>query len=103
LVVRDRRHLSYDGIVIPILVINPTSGEFESEPEIVTRGFIPEEDTGDRIGQLKRLVEETVNAASHEERIDFAVIKEKVRLALKRFIQKDTGRRPMILPVVIEV
>jgi ribonuclease J len=103
MVVRDRRHLSYDGIVIPILVINPTSGEFESEPEIVTRGFIPEDDTADMIGQLKRLVEETVKAASHEERIDFAVIKEKVRLALKRFIQKDTGRRPMILPVVIEV
>jgi ribonuclease J len=103
MVVRDRRHLSYDGIVIPILVINPTSGEFESEPEIVTRGFIPEEDTEDRVGQLKRLVEETVSAASHEERIDFAVIKEKVRLALKRFIQKETGRRPMILPVVIEV
>jgi ribonuclease J len=103
LVVRDRRHLSYDGIVIPILVINPTSGEFESEPEIVTRGFIPEDDTSDRLDQLKRLVEETVNAASHEERIDFAVIKEKVRVALKRFIQKDTGRRPMILPVVIEV
>jgi ribonuclease J len=103
LVVRDRRHLSYDGIVIPIIVINPTSGEFESEPEIVTRGFIAEEDTGDKIGQLKRLVEETVNSASHEERIDFAVIKEKVRAALKRFIQKDTGRRPMILPVVLEV
>jgi ribonuclease J len=103
MVVRDRRHLSYDGIVIPIIVINPTSGEFESEPEIVTRGFIPEEDNGDRIGQLKRLVEETVNTASHEERIDFAVIKEKVRVALKRFIQKDTGRRPMILPVVVEV
>src|SRR5215216_1474742 len=103
MVVRDRRHLSYDGIVIPILVINPTSGEFESEPEIVTRGFIPEDDTADRVGQLKRLIEETVKGASHEERIDFAVIKEKVRLALKRFIQKDTGRRPMILPVVIEV
>jgi ribonuclease J len=103
LVVRDRKHLSYDGIVIPIVVINPTSGEFESEPEIVTRGFIPEEDTGDMIGQLKRLIEETVKAASHEERIDFAVIKEKVRVALKRFIQKDTGRRPMILPVVLEV
>jgi ribonuclease J len=103
MVVRDRKHLSYDGIVIPIVVINPTSGEFESEPEIVTRGFIPEEDTGDMIGQLKRLIEETVKAASHEERIDFAVIKEKVRVALKRFIQKDTGRRPMILPVVLEV
>ena len=44
-----------------------------------------------------------VTGASHEERIDYAVIKEKIRLALKRFIQKRTGRRPMIIPVVVEV
>jgi ribonuclease J len=103
MVVRDRKHLSYDGMVVPIVAINPTSGEFESEPEIVTRGFIHEEDGSEMIADLKRIIEETVNTASHEERIDYAVIKEKVRLALKRFIQKQTGRRPMILPVVIEV
>jgi ribonuclease J len=55
------------------------------------------------IAELKRIVEETVTASSHEERIDYAVIKEKIRLALKRFIQKQTGRRPMIIPVVVEV
>ncbi|HEX8091201.1 MAG TPA: ribonuclease J [Blastocatellia bacterium] len=103
MVVRDRKHLSYDGVLVPIVTINPTSGEFEAEPEIVTRGFIHEEDSGEMILTLKRLIEDTVNTASHEERIDFAVIKEKVRLALKRFIQKETGRRPMILPVVLEV
>ena len=55
------------------------------------------------LGELKRIVEETVNGASHEERIDYAIIKEKIRVALKRFIQKGTGRRPMIIPVVVEV
>jgi ribonuclease J len=103
LVVRDRKHLSYDGIVVPIVAINPTSGELESEPEVVTRGFVHEEDSSELLGDLKRLVEETVNGAAHEERIDYAVIKEKIRLALKRFIQKATGRRPMIIPVVVEV
>jgi ribonuclease J len=103
LVVRDRKHLSYDGIVVPIATINPTSGELESEPEIVTRGFIHEEDSEQILTDLKRIVEETVHNASHEERIDHAVIKEKIRLGLKRFIQKSTGRRPMIIPVVIEV
>jgi ribonuclease J len=103
LVVRDRKHLSYDGIVVAIVAINPTSGELESEPEVVTRGFIHEEDSSEMLGDLKRLIEETVNAAGHEERIDYAVIKEKIRLALKRFIQKATGRRPMIIPVVVEV
>jgi ribonuclease J len=103
IVVRDRKHLSYDGIVVPIATINPTSGELESDPEIVTRGFIHEEDSEDMLADLKKIVEETVHNAGHEERIDHAVIKEKIRLALKRFIQKSTGRRPMIIPVVIEV
>lgn len=103
LVVRDRKHLSYDGIVLAIVAINPTSGELESEPEVVTRGFIHEEDSGEMLTELKQLVSATVSSAGHEERIDYAVIKEKIRIALKRFIQKSTGRRPMIIPVVVEV
>src|SRR6266404_1817782 len=103
LVVRDRKHLSYDGIVLAIVAINPTSGELESEPEVVTRGFVHEEDSGEMLAELKQLVSETVSTAGHEERIDYAVIKEKIRVALKRFIQKSTGRRPMIIPVVVEV
>jgi ribonuclease J len=103
MVVRDRKHLSYDGVVLPIVVINPTSGEIESEIEVVTRGFIPEADADEIVEELKRIVESTVTGASHEERTDYAVIKEKIRLALKRFIQKRTGRRPMIIPVVVEV
>lgn len=103
MVVRDRKHLSYDGIVLPIVALNPTSGEIESEPEIVTRGFIHEEDSAKLIAELKRIVNETISSAAHEERIDYGVIKEKVRLALKRYIQKTTGRRPIIIPVVVEV
>jgi len=103
LVVRDRKHLSYDGIVLAIVAINPTSGELESEPEVVTRGFIHEEDSGEMLAELKQLVAETVSMAAHEERIDYAVIKEKIRVSLKRFVQKSTGRRPMIIPVVVEV
>jgi ribonuclease J len=103
LVVRDRKHLSYDGIVLPIVTINPTSGELESDPEVVTRGFIHEEESTELLAELRQLVADTVTNASHEERTDYAVIKEKIRISLKRFIQKSTGRRPMIIPVVVEV
>jgi ribonuclease J len=103
LVVRDRKHLSYDGIVVAIVAINPTSGELESEPEIVTRGFVHEEDSSEMLSELRQIVEATVTTAAHEERIDYAVIKEKIRVDMKRFIQKETGRRPMIIPVVVEV
>ncbi|HLG15991.1 MAG TPA: ribonuclease J [Blastocatellia bacterium] len=105
IVVRDRKHLSYDGVVVAIVAINPTSGELESEPEIVTRGFIHEDDpgAGELLTNLKLRVEEVIGGATHEELIDYAVIKEKLRVGLKRFIQKSTGRRPMIMPVVVEV
>jgi ribonuclease J len=103
MVIRDRKHLAYDGIVVAIVAINPQSGDLESEPELVTRGFIHEEDSGEMLTDLKKLVEQTVITATHEEQIDCAVIREKIRVALKRFIQKATGRRPMIIPVVVEV
>jgi len=61
------------------------------------------EDSFTKRTELKTLVEETVTGASLEERTDYGVIKEKIRLALKRYIQKATGRRPMIIPVVVEV
>ena len=88
---------------MPVIAINPTTGELESDPEIVTRGFIDEAEQSDFLSEMKQVVEQIVNEASHEERIDHSVIKEKTRLALKRLIQKKTGRRPMILPVVVEV
>jgi ribonuclease J len=103
IVIRDRRHLAYDGILVPIVAINPTSGEMESEPEIVTRGFIDQKDSINLIRDIKQIVSATVATASHEERTDWGVIKEKIRSDLKRYIQKQTGRRPMIIPVVIEV
>ncbi len=102
-VVRDRKHLSYDGVLVPIVAINPSSGELETEPEVVTRGFIHEDDPDGLLNEIKVLVEQTVGTASHEERIDYAVMKEKIRVALKRFIQKKIGRRPVIIPVVLEV
>ena len=100
MVVRDRRHLSYDGIVIPVVAVNPTSGALESEPEIIARGF---SDGGEMLATLRKAVEQTVTSASHEERIDRLVLQEKIRLALKRIIKKETGSQPMILPVVLDV
>ncbi len=102
-VVRDRKNLSYDGVVAAIVTINPKSGELESQPEIVTRGFVDAEGRPEFIETLESLVEATVKGASHEARIDAAVMQEEIRLALKRFIKKNSGRQPMILPVVLEI
>jgi ribonuclease J len=103
LVIRDRKHLAYDGIVLPIVAINKTSGELESAPEVVQRGLAVSDDGNGFLSKARTIVGETVAGATHEERVDWALIKEKIRLDLKRYIQKETGRRPMIIPVVLEI
>lgn len=103
LVLRDRKHLAYDGIVLPIVAINKTSGELESAPEVIQRGLALSDDGAGFLQKARVLLGETVENASHEERVDWAVIKEKIRLELKRYIQRETGRRPMIIPVVLEI
>ena len=103
LVLRDRKHLAYDGIVLPIVAINKTSGELESAPEIVQRGLALGDDGTEFLNKARVIIGQTIARASHEERVDWAVIKEKIRLDLKRYIQRETGRRPMIIPVVLEI
>lgn len=103
LVLRDRKHLAYDGIVLPIVAINKASGELESAPEVIQRGLAISEDNVEFLVRARTVVAETIANASYAERTDWAVIKEKVRLELKRHIQRETGRRPMIIPVVLEI
>jgi ribonuclease J len=99
LVVRDRRILSEDGIVLAILAINKRIGKVEREPEIVMRGF----GGADITEQAREVVLKTLDSLSGEQRTDYGMVKEKVRVELKRLIQKSTGKRPMIIPVILEI
>jgi ribonuclease J len=101
LVIRDRRHLSEDGIVLPIIAINKLSGRVESTPEIVTRGFA----VGDNglMDGARQVVMQTLEQSSEEEKGDYGVIKEKIRADLKRYISKQTQKRPLIMPVILEI
>ncbi len=101
LVIKDRMHLSEDGIVLPIIAINKLTGRVEAAPEIVMRGFAASED-----GFLERardIIVKTLEESSDEEKGDYGVIKEKIRQDLKRFISKSTQRRPLIMPVILEI
>jgi ribonuclease J len=101
LVIRDRRHLSEDGIVLPIIAINKRTGMLENAPEIVMRGMaIAEEGL---IAEARQTVQRTLDGSSDEEKADYGVIKEKIRNDLKRYIQKSTSRRPLIMPVILEI
>jgi ribonuclease J len=102
MVVRDRRHLSSDGIVVPVIVLDRQTGRIESAPEIVTRGFVDAADR-DLLDEAGRLLVETMEARPSEERLDPELTKERVRLELRRFFKKRTQRRPMVIPVLMEV
>ncbi len=99
LVIRDRRVLSEDGIVLAVLAINKRTGKVEREPEMVMRGFGGADITED----ARNVVLRTLDGLTSEEKSDYGMVKEKVRVELKRMIQKTTGRRPLIMPVILEI
>jgi ribonuclease J len=101
-VVRERKHLSEDGVVVPIIAIDKHTGKLESQPEIVSRGFMSDNGS-DLVSAARDVVLRTINTSNAEERADWSVIKEKIRVDLKRFINKQTSKRPLILPVILEV
>jgi ribonuclease J len=101
LVIKDRRHLSEDGFVLPIIAINKLTGRVEISPEIVTRGFSGGENGF--IDEVRNVVVQTLGQSSDEERADYGVIKEKIRADLKRYISKQTQKRPLIMPVILEI
>jgi ribonuclease J len=99
LVIRDRRILSEDGIVLAVLAINKRTGKVERAPELVMRGF----GAADISDQARETVLKTLDGLSAEQKSDYGMVNEKVRVELKRLIQKSTGRRPLIMPVILEI
>ena len=103
LIIKDRRHLSEDGIVLPIIAINKLTGRVESAPEIVMRGFAAAGAENGLISEARNIIMQTLEQSTEEEKRDWGVIKEKIRQDLKRFIVKNTARRPLIMPVILEI
>jgi ribonuclease J len=101
-VLRDRRHLAEDGLVVPVVAINKQTGALEGVPDIITRGFVME-DSPALLADGARVLGEVVEHASIEERTDQGLIKEKLRVELRRFFRKRSGRRPFVLPVIMEI
>jgi ribonuclease J len=105
--VRARKQLAFDGVITPVLTINEKSGKLESTPEIVARGVVGTDgangDGGAFMKKMQSVVTEAVKNASAAERGDTSLLKERVRLELKRYVQKETGSRPVIVPVVVQV
>ncbi len=102
-VIRDRRHLAEEGIVLPVLAIDKRTGKLEGTPEIVSRGFAPAGDGSEVIEQARQVVLRTLETSTPEERTDWGVMKEKIRTDLRRFLVRQTARHPLIVPVILEL
>ncbi|MEO8727427.1 MAG: ribonuclease J, partial [Acidobacteriaceae bacterium] len=104
IIIKDRKHLSEDGFVLPIIAINKLNGRVEGIPEIVFRGFnVGGPDASQFLASARSIVQKTIEESSQEETSDYGVIKEKIRADLKRHIVKNTAKRPLIMPVILEI
>ncbi len=102
-VVRDRRHLAEDGIVLPVLAISKANGKLQNEPEIITSGFVNPMMADGLMARARQVVRDSVANAGREESGDWSLIKERIRRDLRKYLQQQTNKRPLILPVILEV
>jgi ribonuclease J len=102
-VIGDRQRLSEEGVVLAVVVIDKSSGAMKGAPELVIRGHVQENEGVDFLSEARRMVVDTFDECTVEERADPAVVTENIRAALKRYFRKGAGTRPMIVPVVIDI
>ncbi len=103
IVLRDRKQLSQDGIMIVVVTINKESGEIVAGPDIVSRGFVYVRESERLIENAREKVNEALDICSKRNISEWAVIKAQVREKLGKHLFEKTGRRPMILPIIVEV
>jgi len=103
MVLRDRRRLAHDGIVIVILAIEKLTGSIVSGPDIISRGFIFEDASQEVINDVKELVYTTLKGLDSEMIADKSLVQAKIRSVLKKYLRNTMERMPMIMPIIYEV
>ena len=102
-VLRDRKHLAQDGMIVVCINISSQDGELVSGPDIITRGFIYVKESEELMDELRGVVLEAVDRCSRKRIRDYATIKSAIKNDLSGYLFKTTKRNPMILPVIMEV
>jgi ribonuclease J len=103
-VLRDRRHLAGDGVIVAVVAISRHTGTLAGRPEVVARGFVVDEgDAESLFTGAETVIAECIEASSLEERTDQGLMTEKLRTELRRFFKRRSGRRPLVLPVLMEI
>ena len=103
MVLRDRRRLAHDGIVLILIGIEKLTGAITSGPDIISRGFVFEDASQDVINDVKELVINTLRELGPEVVSDKSLIQAKIRSVLKKYLRNTMERKPMIMPIIFEV
>jgi ribonuclease J len=102
-VLRDRKHLAADGLVVPVIAINGQTGALEQAPELITRGLAIDARHDAVLKDAPAHLTRTIGDTPLEERTDPGLLKEHIRAELQGMFRRRVGRRPLVLPVVMQV
>ena len=102
-VLRDRKHLAQDGMIVVIVNLSSEDGSLVTGPDIITRGFIYVKESEDMMRELKDVVMATLNQCANDKMTDWASLKSSIKGDLSAHLYKKTKRNPMILPVISEI
>ncbi len=102
-VLKDRKLLSEDGLFTVVMVLNKRTGEMMAPPEVLSRGFVYVKDSEELINGAKAIVAELAAQFAKAHRSEWSSIKNNIRSSLRNYLYKETGRRPMILPISIDI
>ena len=103
IVLRDRQHLSQDGLIVIVMTMDSSTGEIVSGPDVVSRGFVYVRESENLMEDVKRVIREEVKKCEEKRIRDWSTIKSTLKDNLRDYIFQKTKRNPMILPVIMEI
>ena len=103
IVLRDRQHLSQDGLIVIVMTMDSNTGEVISGPDVVSRGFVYVRESENLMDEVKQVIAEEVRKCEENSIRDWSTIKSNIKDTLRDYIFKKTKRNPMILPIIMEV
>lgn len=103
IVLRDRQHLSQDGLIVIVLTMDSSTGEVVAGPDVISRGFVYVRESESLMDDIKKLVRDEIHQCEENKIKDWVTIKANLKDSLREYIYQKTKRNPMILPIIMEI
>ncbi len=103
IVLKDRQHLSQDGLIIVVLAMNGATGEIVSGPDVISRGFVYVRESENLMEDMKSAIKRELSKLEENHITDWAVIKVTIKDTVRDFLLQRNKRNPMVLPIILEV